>query len=264
MRNIIWSMFFCTLILGCLKEPTPPQYTNPIDPENPEFVFPRADIIEGPAEGSAVTEDNVSFQWQGNNEKVVDYRYQFRGIWSPWTEETRAAFDYLEEGTYTFSVIGRYPTKVTSVDTTVRHFTVQPDWGTSLRISPRYIRVPPGTKFTLDVVANEVTDLMLAHIVIDFEASVLDSVEVAKGDFLQRDTGRIVLLQRGGQKVDLSIGVAIGDPRGVDGTGTIAHITFRATHEGETVLSLDASEIRDHENVPITLDATWNAKVVIE
>ena len=98
-----------------------------------------------------------------------------------------------------------------------------------------------GDTFTLDLSARNVIDLADWRFDISFDPSVLEVLEVNEGDFMKQNGGS-TLFQKGtidntAGKIE-SLSSAILTDTGVNGTGVILSVTFKAKTEVETRIAL--------------------------
>ena len=147
--------------------------------------------------------------------------------------------------------------------------------GPALWLKPRRTTVQRGEEVTLWVMAEDVANLMAAHVEIQFDGSRLSWLEEADisplaGPFLGRSGGEVVLLGRVDQAAGrgiLDLGVAGGEPRGVDtaGSDTLAMVRFRASARGTVEVALtDSAAMRDPANQTLGLETLESGVVVIE
>ena len=98
-----------------------------------------------------------------------------------------------------------------------------------------------GDTFTLDIRAENVSDLAGWQFDIAFDPSILEAVEVSEGDFLKTDGGA-TFFQSG--RIDNAAGKITGliagriSEGGVSGSGSVLQVRFKAKSEGETKLAL--------------------------
>ena len=111
-----------------------------------------------------------------------------------------------------------------------------------------------GDTFTLDIRAENVTDLAGWQFDIAFDPVILEALSVSEGDFLK--TGGTTLFQSG--SIDNAAGKISGlsaiqlSTQGVTGTGVLLQVTFKAKSTGETELVLQNFQFADInvENIP--------------
>ena len=244
-----------------------------------EVPEPDTKIVSGPSDGETVQVLPVVFAFQEVGiEGTVEFSWRLntagqQGSWSAWSKQTQASLDALDEssfaGEYSFQV--RSTSVAGDVDSTPasRRFIVDAIQGPALWLTPREVETASGSEFQLQIVAEEVTDLMLAHLVVKFDPSKLELVSVeAVTEFFQKNGGTLVWPEPrfGNNFVDISTGVALGNPPGVDGTGTIGLLKFKAKASGTTQVEFDPdeTELRDHNNGKIELRKLVENEVVIQ
>ena len=99
--------------------------------------------------------------------------------------------------------------------------------------------------FTLDLSAEDVTDLAGWQFDIAFDPTVLEALEVNEGDFLKAEDGTTFFQ---GGIIDNTTGKITGlstarlSESGVSGTGTLLSVTFIAKADGETQVTLENFE----------------------
>ncbi len=112
-----------------------------------------------------------------------------------------------------------------------------------------------GDTFTLDLNAENISDLAGWQFNISFDPAALEAVEVNEGDFLKTDGGA-TFFQKG--MIDNTTGKITGlnatrfNEDGATGTGTLLSITFLAKAEGETQLTLNNFQLGSTTGEPIT------------
>ena len=105
--------------------------------------------------------------------------------------------------------------------------------------SPTPIHI--GDTFTLDIRAENVFDLAGWQFDIAFDPATLEAVDVSEGDFLKTDGGS-TFFQSG--RIDNAAGKIMGliagrlSEGGVNGSGSVLQVRFKAKSEGETELTL--------------------------
>ena len=98
-----------------------------------------------------------------------------------------------------------------------------------------------GDTFTLDIRAENVTDLAGWQFDIAFDPAALEAVDVTEGDFLKTDGGSTFFQ---GGSIDNTAGKIGGlsaarfSTQGASGTGTLLQVRFKAKSAGETELAL--------------------------
>ena len=101
--------------------------------------------------------------------------------------------------------------------------------------------IHPGDTFTLDIYAEDVTDLAGWQFDIVFDPAALEAIDVTEGNFLKTDGGN-TFFQSG--TIDNATGKITGlsaaklSVSGVSGTGTLVQVRFKAKLGGNTQLTL--------------------------
>ena len=129
------------------------------------------------------------------------------------------------------------------------YFGFEPDTEYTLSMGVGYTFSPTpihlGDTFTLDIHAENITNLAGWQFDIAFDPAALEAVEVTEGDFLKTDGGNTFFQ---GGSIDNAAGKIAGlsairlSTQGVTGTGTVLQVTFKAKSAGETELALQNFE----------------------
>ncbi|MBL7074694.1 hypothetical protein ISS37_05570 [candidate division KSB1 bacterium] len=258
--SFLVSGFLALLLITC--ELSPPsagsEEENPYDSTSADYVPPETYLLTAsPAEGEIIHTSFVTFNWAGN-EHVNQFSYWFDiGPWSVWISETSAAFYYLDERSYVFKVKGRYPSGAKDPTPAQVTFIVNAVAGPALMIKPRKKIASFGTDFMVEIVAEEVTDLLGAHVVLSFNKDQLQVQQVEAGEFWETNGAQVMLFKDVYNDLgllDLNAAISLGDHVGVDGTGVIFRIMFRSYQVGSSdLLFTQDCRFRDHElrEIPI-------------
>jgi hypothetical protein len=244
------------------------EFSNPLDPVSSEYILPDAKITAGPEEGSKVNTPEVTFQW-AKDALPIEYSYQLdNGEWSEWTKEFSYTTPELDEGLHSFSVKSRNSNRIDEETTPItRTFTMDAVEGPALMMKARYITVNEGADFVVQLMAEEVTDLMLVHIILTYDASMLRVSSIEQRDFLATNGGTVVFFEDSSDpgEIEITAGVGISDPPGIEGTGAIVQLTFRALRNGRTDIRIgETSEFRDSDNVKISIKQLVDGIVQIQ
>ena len=114
-------------------------------------------------------------------------------------------------------------------------------------------RIHTGDTFTLDIRAENITDLAGWQFDIAFDPTVLEAIDVSEGDFLKM--GSTTLFQSG--TIDNAAGKIGGlsaarlSTQGVSGTGTLVQVRFKAKSTGDTQLTLQNFQFGSTTGEPI-------------
>ena len=269
----ILPCIFAVLLANCSK-PLPPEFFN--EPPTVSFTETPERTVYSPT---------VPFGWEGGSRWVSEFTYRLDdGERSAWTSRISWISYPLDEGTHTFVLNGRYPLAPEldlpgqegdrifpgqESDEISYTFTVDAIHGPALWLKPRHTTIAVGETVTLSVMAEDMTDLMLAHLEIGFDETMLgwEEPSVPESSLLARNGAQIIFLVRAdetpGQGI-LDLGAVEGWPHGVDGSGTIATLRFRTLARGTAQVTLsDAAEVRDSLGQPLTR-ILEESEVVIE
>jgi len=246
----LWML--AIVFAGCnvITEPPPPERENPIDPRNPNFQPPRAEIISGPADNSTVAEHTVTFKWRGNQaDSLMLFSYKLDNQnWSEWSNVKEVTFAYLDEGKHTFYVKAKYLNNIEQQQPTQVNFTVDAVKGPAIMFVPRKVEVRPNSSFDAEVYIEEAVDFAGVKIIISYNQLYFDVEDVQ----VYKDS-KSILLKNGGSiidfvnidkrdgKVEMNLAVAGGNPTDVNGTGPIGKVRFKVLSD---VSSGTNSEIR--------------------
>ena len=112
-----------------------------------------------------------------------------------------------------------------------------------------------GSTFSITIQVQSVTDLYGAQFDLTFNPSVLEVLSVSEGPFLKQGAGTFWLAPTidnvAGTIVDAAQ-VRLDVDDGVDGSGTLATISFRAKATGTSSLSLGGILLSDSNGLPIS------------
>lgn len=263
--------FACLAIAAaCTTTPTEPGFDNPIIPDDPNYVPPLTTIVSGPAEGEVVDGHTVTFVWSGN-QSGMSFQYRLAGsAWPDWAADTTATFSLLDEGAYTFEVIGRYASGVEEENAHSRSYTIDDIHGPALWLTPRFQSVTQGGSVIVELMLEDVTNVLAVKAALTFDPTQMQvtAIEVYEDNrSLLKSTGGTVIpfvvYDNSAGTVTIEVATATGSPAGVSGTGAIGVITLTVSQAGEIAWS-GASELRDANNAGITILETAAAVVGIE
>lgn len=214
-------------------------------------------IISGPDDGSVVTEPSVSFQFHGANKIVKEFSYRCSPLqenWSLWSSDTSITLNYLDQGNYVFEVKGRYePGNEDNTPARVA-FTVNFP-GPGLIMKPLRQKTILGQEFNVEVVADDVEGVMLAHLILSFDPSKIQAIDVTPGSTFQDvPPAFFKAIDNLWGSIDISISTIGATPLKISGTGTIIIIKFKTLTTGESSINFDSkSEFRDSSNKTINI-----------
>jgi hypothetical protein len=215
----------------------------------------------------------VTFAWSGNRAGMLFQGRLNGSAWTPWSNATSIILRYLDEGEYTFEVRAGYPSGTAAdpsdFDDTpaTRSFTVDAVAGPSLRMSPLVQQVSVNGTFQVELIAEEVSDLMLITSTLHFNTSHLQVLSLVEGPFLT-STGGSIASYNGFDNVagtiEVNMATATGSPPGVSGSGVVLTINLqvKAIRESSVTFETAVTHLRDHLNQTITVNRLVSALVV--
>ena len=164
-------------------EDTVPVRDNPLDDEGTDYVTPTISLMDI-NDGDTLYSESYEFTWEGN-ELVADFRYKLDSFeWSDWNESPSATISYLDEGDHQLSVQSRYPNGDTS-DVASVSFVVNAVDGPALMFYPRRHFADQNEAVTFQIIAEEVTNLMMSEINLEYDPSMLEIISINQGSFFQ-------------------------------------------------------------------------------
>ena len=177
MKRFFYITLTALLLWTCGEEFQP---DNPLDPETPDYESPAVIFVASISDGDTLETETVTFGWTGN-ELVTAYRYQLdNDVWSAWSADTTATFDYLDEGDHNVSIQSSYLSGDTSSVASVS-FVVDAVTGPALMFYPRRHIASVGETVTFQILAEEVEDLTAAEFTISFDTTDLEIISITQG-----------------------------------------------------------------------------------
>jgi hypothetical protein len=140
---------------------------------------------------------------------------------------------------------------------------------TTLRLEPDTLELAPGDEGTLEIRVENVEQLAGVELHLTFDPVLLevtdqnaaeDGVQIAHGDFLSPDFVAQNITQVDEGVIDYAIACMPVD-KAVNGSGTLARVTFRALSEGETIVDIRGFLLADPEGQ--TIEAMTESSLVI-
>ena len=250
-------------VLSC--EDTTPTRDNPLDEEGGDYIAPIIGLLDI-VDGDILYSESIEFTWEGN-ELVTEYRYKYDSFdWTDWSESTSATLSYLDEGDHQLAVQSRYLNGDTS-DVASVSFVVDAVAGPALMFYPRRHFAQAGETVTFQILAEEVTDLMMSEIHLEYDPSMLEIISVSQGSFFQNGQNSIFLYEVNTEVGAVQINTTLldGDSPSVSGTGDLAEIQVKLLQAGSATLSFNGSDaFIGPENNDITILEKINGLVVTE
>ena len=183
-----------------------------------------------------------------------------------WDDISSIVIEYLDEGDHQLSVQSRYLNGDTS-DVASVSFVVDAVGGPALMFYPRRHFAQAGETVTFQIMAEEVTNLMMSEIHLEYDPSMLEIMSISQGSFFQNGQNSIFLYEINAEAGAVQINTTLldGDAPSVSGTGTLAEIQVNLLQSGSATVSFNGSDaFIDSENNDITILEKINGLVVIE
>ena len=282
-KNIILSGFLM-VVYSCGQLEVDIEVVNLFDPADADYTIPETEVLDWPAVEHTIGSTSAVFTWRHSDPNYhydatheVDYAerifYRYRlntGIWSPWrsgdelleqdldfwTFDTLTGLhvlqlNYLEDISYNFEVMSKYPTNTRENEWPNISFLVDAFDGAELLISPGQVFADSGTVFYVNVKLIEVTDFMGVHLDLSYENSFMQlqnyALESDSTDFLLQSAGHLINFidnNTDDGHFQLDLGVAGGAVTGVSGTGNIVRLIFEHTgSRGQSIISISSESI---------------------
>ena len=241
---------------------------NPYDIDNnPDYIPPETNIIEGPSEGETLDVTAIVVRWEGN-EMIIDFSYKLdSNDWSEWEDVTSVTLEYLDEGTHSFSVKGRYTESIEDETPASVSFTVDAVQGPALRIYPMLTEVTSGETFSVDLLAEEVSSLTFGEVKLSYDPSFVTFDLVENIGFLVGNDDDIIFISEHINENQINISFALTQGQSLEGTGELCSFTFSAISSGDfplMILGPDSTKFRDSDNNNIPINDISNGMVVVE
>jgi len=265
---------FLVLVIGLnltcelLKNPAKPGEDNPFDPDNPDYVPPTTEIYTGPHDSETIGVDSVIFKWRGSHPECY-FSYSLDDeTWSEWSRDTVLIRTYLDEGDHAFSVKCRYPSGEVEKEPLVIRFTVDAIAGPALWICHKKTSTLINSDFSIDVILEEVSNLSMASIVVNFDPTYLQIQSYAVLEDESILSGKqLIKVNNYDNNGKLTVYLAlVGESNPVlSGTGSIIRVHFLSLKRGTTEIEFgDECYFRKADNTEIPIVNKVKSLVEIE
>jgi len=259
------SLYLVILLCAFNCEDTVPIRDNPLDDEGGDYIPPTISLLDI-VDGDILYSESIEFTWEGN-ELVTDFRYKLDSFdWTDWNESNTATLSYMDEGDHQLSVQSRYLNGDTS-DVASVSFIVDAVGGPALMFYPRRHIAQAGETVTFQIMAEEVTNLMMSEIHLEYDPSMLEIMSISQGSFFQNGQNSIFLHEINAEAGAVQINTTLldGDTPSVSGTGDLAEIQVKLLQSGSATVSFNGSDaFIDPDNNDITILEKINGLVVTE
>ena len=258
------------LLLQDCSQPADPVFNNPNDSLAGTFTPPEIFLTQSPPEGSAWPQRQTSFGWNGNSTAAM-YSYRLdSSAWSPWDSSKSVSYESLDDDVHLFQVKAQHTNGSNETAPLRRAFTIDLLPHPSFFIAPNLTRPKVGDHFLLYLRVKNVDLLMTMSTLLVYSRTsfTVDAVDVVD-EFLTKNHGTIVAFTSNDQnagRIDANLGVALGAPKGVQGTGNLLRITCHALARGSDSLTirLDSTIVRDTSNVSVRINGYANGRVIVQ
>jgi hypothetical protein len=133
----------------------------------------------------------------------------------------------------------------------------------TIYVDPHTNTVTVGQVFTINIKISEVTDLYGWELKLKWNPTLLDALDVIEGNFLKNEGDTYFIKQINNTNGYLLAACTLmGDRPGVNGSGTLASVSFHAETEGTSALVLDDTKLGNSLEEPI-LHTVINGSVII-
>ena len=263
MRIRLLYLIILLFVFSC--EDTVPIRDNPLDDEGGDYVAPTISLMDI-VDGDTLYSESIEFIWEGN-ELVAEFRYKLDSfLWTDWNENTSTILSYLDDGFHQLSVQSRYLNGDTSSIESIT-FIIDAVDGPALMFYPRRHFAQAGETVTFQVMAEEVTNLMMSEIHLEYDPSMLEIMSISQGSFFQNGQNSIFLYEINSEAgaVQLNTTLLDADTPSVGGTGDLASIQVKLLQAGSATISFNGSDaFIGPENNDITILEKINGMVVTE
>jgi len=241
---------------------------NPLDPDNPNYESPMATIVEAPVGGRTISTDVATFHWSGNND---DCQFSYRlnsESWSSWSLNTSVILDYLDEMSHLFQVIAKYPTDSVQHIPSEVSFTVDAIDGPALWLYHKKVETTVNDTFSVKVMLDEVTDLAMMSIVLDFDPAYLQiqDYDILENEVLLigKDLIKVDQLENTEGRLTIYLALVSETQEAISGSGPIINIVFKSRSRGSTEILFDEKcYLREFDNSEIPINIKVSSIVTI-
>ena len=258
------ALFFILFSFSC--EESTPTRDNPLDDEGGEYIAPTISLFTDISNGDTLYSETISLIWEGN-ELVSEFRYKLDNFeWADWSEDAYVLLEYLDEGDHHLSAQSRYISGDTSEYISLS-FVVDAVDGPALMFYPRRHFGEQGGTVTFQIMAEEVANLMMSEIHLEYDPSMLEIMSISQGSFFQNGQNSIFLYEINTEAGAVQINTTLldGDTPSVSGTGSLAEIQVKLLQSGSATVSFNGSDaFIDPDNNDITILEKINGLVVSE
>jgi hypothetical protein len=277
MRTWVCAIILSASIVSCTEKGR----DNPTDPGGKAFVRPSVSFLTSLPSDSTFTSNALSIEWNGNADSC-EFRYMLSPIetWSEWTKTKKLSYTFLDDTSYAFHVEVRYSGNKDTVALKIFQFKIKGVQGPAIKFYKLKTTVPTSKQnFSVSLNFYEVVNFFSGSFKVGFDKTKLRLDSVVVGNVgtsqgfmltLLPDYSVKTALDRANQNgiVELTGGVLPTMPnppsQSVNGSGMLARLVFTKLGTGETDLYLTEKLIQDPNGIQQQLNASINARIVIQ
>ena len=259
-------IFLALVLIAFSCEDTNPIRDNPLDDESGVYTGPTINLLTDIANGDTLYSETFTISFVGN-ELVSQFRFKLDDFaWTEWTEDSLVILDYLDEGDHQITAQSRYINGDTS-DVASISFIVDAVSGPSLMFYPRRHFAHAGETVMFQVLAEEVTNLMMSEIHLEYGVSDFEIISITQGVFFQNSQNSLFISEVDPQEGTIQINTALldDDTPSINGTGSLAILEVKLLHDASATISFSGGDIFiNPDNDEIQILEKINALVEVE
>ena len=173
---------------------------------------------------------------------------------------------YLDEGEHSISVQSRYSTGDAS-EVYSLSFIVDAVMGPSLMFYPRRHVALVGETVTFQIMAEEVSNLMMSEIHLEYDPNKLQIVSILQGSFFQNGQKSLFIYEINSESGAVQINTTLldGGAPSLDGTGSLAFIEVELLQSGSSQINFNGSDaFIDPDNSEISILEKISGLVMVQ
>ncbi len=282
LKNILRSaasiLFVALFLSQCMNTPSKPSevLVNPVDPISGVYTKPATRIVFAPSLSETLTIPQATIIVDGNaGAAMFSYKIDSH-LWTEWSTRKTIIFTDLDEGYHRCIIRARHKDTLTIEENPPSvEFYVNAVNGPSLLCVPRKVSVKRDSQFTIQIYAEEVFNVAMTKVLIDYNKTFLKLMSVKVYDdsnsvFIKAGGYQIVNIvetDESNGRITLSAGIYGKLVSGVSGTGPIGWITFKpiaATSSPLQVSIVNGSLFRTSNNINIPLNTILGSSVEVQ
>lgn len=271
--GLIVSLLVTLSFLQKCSPPTNPVLNNPNDSLVGTYVAPKISLLDGvntPIDNSNWRQRRTVFGWSGNSTTGT---YSFKldtAEWSPWSQATGVEYESLDDDVHVFRVKGRHTNGSNETEPQQRSFTIDLLPHPSFFIVPNLVRPKVGDRFSLYLRVKNIDLLMTMTTILSYSRNVftVEAIEVLQ-TFMTKNHGTVVAitsLDPDAGRIEANLGIALGVPKGVQGTGDLLRFQCLALSAGIDSLriDMDSTIVKDTTGISVAIAGFANGSVIVQ